>query len=100
MFNYQVFTKNIQKIKNILTTVIDNNVISVIFKDGIIIHIDITGDRFHQLYSYMDKTYPKYYYIGKMPHDSYKDLYDEIYRMSTYKRRRCMCKTTYFKGYI
>lgn len=99
-FNFQLFCSklahntNIESI-NLFPT--NKDLVVVTFKDAIVLYICVGSDVLHKFYTFMNSDYPEYFYYGKMPHDNYTDLYNEINRMSSAQTRRISCKTPYFK---
>lgn len=100
VFNFEKFKMELSKNLNIIDIKYSNakfGTISITFKDGLIMSIDTRGDMYHKLYTFLDKDYPRYYYFGKMPHDTFTDLYQEINRMCVPETRTKLCKYGYFK---
>ena len=97
---FDQFKLNISKIRGIKSVKQDNNKIVIIYQDNFTLNIDINGDLCHNFYTYTDYDMPKFWYVGKMPHNSYNELYCEIYRMSCKNNRIKKCKNNYYKSYL
>ena len=101
-FNYDQFVNNVKSIKNVKNiNNTDNSVITIEYNDGLQLKVYLHLDSYHKFYTIMEGNQnSKYYYVGPMPHDNFKDLYEEIYRMSSPNTREKMCKSNYFKSYF
>lgn len=73
------------------------HIVEITYTDGQIVFIDTIGDDFHKFYTFIPENDDTMYYMGKMPHDTYEDLYREINRMNTLSSRKNPCKYPYFK---
>lgn len=99
MFNFNRFVENLSKNKFVASVkYISENVIQIIYVDGQYLLIDIKGDELHKFYTYLPQNNITVYYFGKMPHDSYVDLYNELNRMNNLSSRIKPCKNPYFKS--
>jgi hypothetical protein len=101
-FDFNKFVNNLKSIKTITKITQDHtsNCITVKYNDGLQIYVVMRVDSYHKFYTIIDNEYfGKYCYVGEMPHDNYKDLYEEIYRMSSPESRNKQCKSNYFKSY-
>jgi hypothetical protein len=101
-FDFNKFVNNLKSIKTIKSITQDHtgNNITVEYNDGLQIYVAIKLDNYHKFYTIINNEYfGKYCYVGEMPHDHYKDLYEEIYRMSSAETRNKQCKSDYFKSY-
>ena len=99
MFNYELFESNLRKNNNILNIMCDaKDIVTVSFVDGFKLVIDTCGDDMHKFYTYITHDDETKYYFGKMPHDTFDELYWEINRMSDVSRRVKPCQKPYFKS--
>ena len=76
----------------------------ITFIDNLKLNVYIAFDGYNKFYTYLDNdvdshTQLKYFYINKMHHINYKDLYSEIERMSTNETRVTICKSRYLKAF-
>ena len=101
MFNFNNFNNNLKSMKNIKNVnKLNDNMIAITYQDELEIYVIINRDSYHKFYTTIDnKHFGKFCYVGEMPHDSYEDLYNEIYRMSNSNLRNKTCKSNYYKSY-
>lgn len=98
-FNFKRFAYNLGKntyITSIQNT--NNSVVMLTYSDGQVLHVDTVGDDYHRFYTYIPINNDSNYYMGRMPHDNYNDLYHEINRMNTVSSRHLPCRSPYFKS--
>lgn len=98
-FDSQKFKDKIYKMHRVSNIIEDGNHYKIIFKDNFVLNVNVVINGYHKFYTYLDYMSIEYFYIAEMPHDSYKDLYEEIWRMSNPKTRTKLCKSNYFKAY-
>lgn len=97
-FNISMFINKLSKNQYILSIKEKTtNTIEITYMDGQVVFLDTIGDDLHKFYTFIPKNDNSMYYIGKMPHDTYDDLYKEINRMNTPNSRKTPCKYPYFK---
>lgn len=101
MFDFNQFVTNLKSNKNIKNIVMEkDNTVSITYFDNLKINVIINYDSYHKFYTVIDnKNFGNYFYVGEMPHDNFKDLYYEIYRMSKPNLRNNSCKSNYYKSY-
>lgn len=97
-FNLVQFANKLYKNPCIsLVKAINKRVVEITYTDSQTLFIDTVGDNFHKFYTFVPKNDDSIYYMGKMPHNTYDDLYVEINRMNTQTTRKQPCKYPYFK---
>ena len=103
-FNKDKLITKINSIKNVKSIEQDCNNFKITFIDNLKLYVLIAFDNHNKFYTYLDNeidshTQLKYFYMYKMPHNNYKDLYDEIKRMAIETTRKVPCKSRYLKAY-
>ena len=101
-FNFNKFVNNLKSIKTIkqISNNESDNTITVEYNDGLKIYVVIGLNQFNKFHTIIDNKYINHYcYVAEMPHNSYNELYAEIYRMSSPNTRTKPCASPYFKSY-
>ena len=98
-FNFDKFRQKIALNRNIISVILEKDIVKIIFKDNLQLNICIAHDEYHKFYTFMNYIYKPFYYYDKMPHDSYSDLYHEIKRISNPNTRTQKCKSNYIKSF-
>lgn len=78
---------------------IDNNIITITFIDDFKLYVDGKHTEYYLYSTFLDNYNAEYFYVDKMPHFTFKELYAEIHRMSNPNTRTKLCKSNYFKSY-
>ena len=99
-FNHSLFVANIEKNLNVKEIkLISTNIYQIEFIDGLLLLVTIgSEDDYHKFYTSISEI--KYFYVDRMPHNTYTDLYFEINRIGDKNRRSVVLpKYASFKAY-